>query len=64
MRGGTQATLALDLPAGSYRAEWINTRTGACDRSERFDHRGGTRKLESPAYRDDVALRVLREEKR
>ncbi len=58
VRGGTQATLDLDLPAGKYRAEWINTKTGAADKKEDFEHGGGTKKLSSPPYHEDIALRV------
>jgi hypothetical protein len=64
VRGGTQATLDMAMPAGKYRAEWINTRTGAVDRTEDFEHDGGTRTLASPAYRDDIALRVRRSQTR
>jgi hypothetical protein len=60
VRGGTQATLDMEMPAGKYRAEWINTKTGAVDKSEDFEHKDGTKSLASPAYRDDIALRVRR----
>ena len=60
LSGGTQANLALRLPAGSYHAEWINPRTGKVDKEERFRHEGGARRLVSPEYREDVALRVRR----
>ena len=56
VKGGVQAELALDLPRGSYRAEWVNTKTGAIDKTEDFDHDGGARKLSSPTYDEDVAL--------
>jgi hypothetical protein len=59
LNGGAQADLVLDLPGGSYRADWINTRTGALYKSETFNHGGGRRALSSPAYQDDVALRLL-----
>jgi hypothetical protein len=58
VRGGTQATLDVALPAGKYRAEWINTKTGAVDKNEEFQHDGGTKRLASPAYEEDIALRV------
>jgi hypothetical protein len=60
VRGGTQATLELALPVGKYRAEWINTKTGAVDKKEEFEHGGGTKKLASPPYQEDIALRVRR----
>lgn len=59
--GGNQATIELDLPAGSYRAEWINTKTGAQDKAEQIQHAGGVAKLASPPYREDIALRVQRQ---
>jgi len=59
VRGGSQAELAVELPAGTYRAQWVNTRSGAVDRDETFDHAGGTRKLVSPAYVEDIALRIV-----
>jgi hypothetical protein len=62
VRGGVAAELALEMPAGAYRAEWINTRTGKVDKSESFRHTGGARTLSAPAYTEDIALRVLRVE--
>ncbi len=58
VQGGSQATLRLDLPAGSYRAEWIDTKTGQAAKAEAFDHGGGERALESPAYEADIALGI------
>jgi hypothetical protein len=58
LRGGSQARLALELPAGKYRAEWVNTKTGQVDGQEQFQHAGGARELVSPAYEADIALRV------
>ncbi len=51
--------LQLALPAGAWRAEWIDTKTGAVAR--RTDLTGdGVRSLEAPAFEDDIALRVVR----
>lgn len=60
LAGGSQATLSLDLPAGSYLAEWVDTRTGEVVLAESFRHAGGPWILASPAYAEDIALRVLR----
>ncbi|HEX7897451.1 MAG TPA: LamG-like jellyroll fold domain-containing protein [Planctomycetota bacterium] len=57
---GTQANLVLNLPAANYRAEWVNTKTGAVDKAEDVAHGGGSRTLASPAYTQDIALRVRR----
>ena len=61
VHGGTRADLVLRLPAGSYRAEWVNTKTGAVEKSETFRHAVGSRAFASPAYAEDIALRVARQ---
>ena len=50
----------LDLPAGDYRAEWVDPKTGEVDEGESFAHAGGDRTFVSPAYEEDIALRVRR----
>ena len=57
----TSVTLTLDLSQGTYRAEWIDTLS--CERSdgESFAHGGGPRALASPAFAEDLALRLLSE---
>ena len=59
--GGPQTQVALELPAGSYRAEWVNTLTGDVELGEKISHTGGTRTLTSPPYAEDIALRLQRE---
>lgn len=61
LNGGAQAELELAIPAGRYRAEWINTHTGAAETLRAFDHTGGAKFLASPPYSEDIALRVRRE---
>ncbi|HYT91113.1 MAG TPA: DUF6298 domain-containing protein [Gemmataceae bacterium] len=58
VRGGVAVELTLELPAGGYRAEWLNPRTGQVDRAEDFRHNGGERSLVAPAYTEDIALRL------
>src|SRR5206468_421451 len=58
VKGGTRAELVLDLSAGPYRAEWIDTKSGKVARAEDFEHKGGARSLASPDYAGDIALRV------
>lgn len=57
LRGGTQADLELNLPAGTYRGRWLDPRSGVTsgDVAE-FTHGGGTRTFPSPAYQEDVVL--------
>jgi len=52
--------LTLDLPAGSYKAEWVNPKTGDVDKVAEFSHEGGPKALSSPAFTEDVALRLVR----
>ncbi len=59
--GGPEITLQLQVPAGRYHAEWIDTRTGAVDKSEDINHGAGILMLASPSYRADVALRLVRQ---
>ncbi len=60
VRDGTRAELTLDLPAGNYQAEWVNTRTGKVDAVEDVRHAGGECLLKSPEYTEDIALRIRR----
>lgn len=60
INGGTRADLILDLSAGHYKAEWIDTKTGAANKIQTIEHSGGRRRLVSPTYIDDIALRVVR----
>ena len=61
LRGGVGATLILNLPAGAYQAEWLDTQSGRIAKSERIE--GGPRTtLTGPAYDQDIALRIVRAE--
>lgn len=60
LNGGAKAELAIELPAGAYKAQWVDTKTGAVAAEEAFTHGGGVRTLASPAYKDDIALRITR----
>jgi hypothetical protein len=53
-----EAQVTLDMPAGRYRAEWVDTRTGNIAFGDDFDHPGGPRVLKGPRYAEDIALRV------
>jgi hypothetical protein len=59
--GGPGTTLLCNVPDGRYHAEWINTLTGAVDKTEDVSHAGGTLRLDSPPYSDDIALRLVRQ---
>jgi hypothetical protein len=52
------AELELELSAGTYRAEWLDTLTGVMGEPALLIHDGGTCVLTSPTFREDTALRV------
>lgn len=51
--------LVLDLPEGTWKAEWIQPADGAVLHTE--TKAGGPLALTSPPFTEDIALRVLRE---
>jgi hypothetical protein len=59
-RGGKQAEVAIELPAGPNRAEWMSPLTGRLAAADDLDHQGGDRELRSPAYENDIALRLTK----
>jgi hypothetical protein len=54
--------LTLDLPAGTYRAEWVNPSNGALLSMETFTHSDGPRSVSAPRHTVDVALRLRRKD--
>jgi hypothetical protein len=54
---GKAVSVRLELNAGSFNVEWINPRTGKTDKTQHLAH-GGEATLESPAFSQDIALRV------
>jgi hypothetical protein len=58
LAGGSQARLEVELPAGVYQAEWMDTKSGSVLLREAFQHAGGMRAIESPPYQQDVALSI------
>jgi hypothetical protein len=55
------AELAIELPAGDYKAQWINVLDGKVASSERFKHAGGAKTLQAVKHELDVALRIVAE---
>jgi hypothetical protein len=64
VRGGSQIDLAVDLPAGAYRAEWVSTKTGKVEKKEEVKSLGRDHILVSPKYTEDIALRIVRTTKK
>lgn len=61
VRGDGRTRLALELPAGRYREEWVDTKDGRVVQTGAWSHPGGRRSDESPPYVADVALRLQAE---
>ena len=57
--GGTRVELTLEIPAGRYRLEWVNTRTGEVAKRQDLDSQGKALVVESPQYTEDVAARII-----
>jgi hypothetical protein len=53
------ARLSVDLPAGEYESQWIDTQTGRVLARDTFSHPGGQRQLASPSFREDIALKIV-----
>jgi hypothetical protein len=58
--GDYQEQLVVKLPPGRYRAEWVDPETGAVAGSETFSHQAGDRRLQTPLYKIDLALKIKR----
>lgn len=54
------AELTVELPPGNYFSEWLNPITGAFEKKETFNHSVVTRVIVSPAFTEDIALRIVR----
>jgi hypothetical protein len=59
LKGSPSPALRLRLAPGRYRAEWIDTKTGAVSKAEEITAAGETT-LQPPPYTDDIALRIRR----
>jgi hypothetical protein len=58
--GGVQTNLSLELPAGNYRAEWMDPLTGRSVQRTKLRHPGGITSIASPASAPEMVLRILR----
>jgi hypothetical protein len=59
-RGGNKAGAQLDLPGGEYEVEWLDPVACKSLSKGTFTHRGGARTFDSPAYMQDVVMRIQR----
>jgi hypothetical protein len=58
--GPQQLELFLSVPSGSYQAEWISTKSGHIEKTEKFKSTGEPHAVRSPSYSEDIALRIRR----
>jgi hypothetical protein len=58
LKGGKQADLRVEVPAGMYVVEWLDTKTGKVVRRQTASDKKGLILLRSPAYVEDIALRI------
>lgn len=58
--GGPVTVLTLEVPAGQYRADWINPLTGKIEKSEEVNFGIPLLRLKVPPYQQDIALRLLK----
>ena len=60
VKGGTKVELTLEIPAGNYTAEWLDTKTGVMNGTQNLTLNEGKIRFVSPEYSEDIALRILR----
>jgi len=60
IKGHSTLPLALELPGGSYSAEWVHPKSGESEAIKTVRHEGGRLELGLPAYEEDLALRLTR----
>jgi hypothetical protein len=59
IEGPAPVEVSLNLPAGRYRAEWVNVLGDASPNPIEFDHVGRLAKLNSPMFESEIALKVV-----
>jgi hypothetical protein len=59
--GPTKVT--LNLPAGDYAGAWVNVKSGVAERAFDVKASGGSEILESPDFKNGIALRLIRASK-
>jgi len=60
--GNGPSEIALTLPGGRFERRWIDVRTGAVEDRKEFEHKGGRIVIDSPPFRNGIALRISRRE--
>ena len=58
IHAGPKEQLALGIPPGRYRAEWLRPTDGRTVRTDTHDHPGGSLVLTTPIFSEDLALHL------
>ncbi len=58
--GDYSEDLTLDLPAGTYKLDWVEPATGKVLKTDTVKHDGGSLKSTTPRHSVDIALRIKR----
>jgi hypothetical protein len=58
--GNYSESLVLKLPAGTYKADWVDAASGSVVHTDTFTHKEGNRTFTTPAHSVDIALRIKR----
>lgn len=58
VEGGRPGPLLLDIAAGRYRVEWVDTRDGSVVKREQLEHAGSQMRLIPPSFTHDIALAI------
>jgi hypothetical protein len=58
--GAYEESLILDLPAGTYQADWVDPSTGEILGTKTLRHAGGHCTVSTPKHAVDMALRIKR----
>ena len=61
--GNGPSAITMKLPAADYSGEWIDIRTGNTTSLNRFRHFGGEKVIQTPEFRNGIALRLIRMQK-
>lgn len=60
MEGRKPAAITLDLPSGSYVAEWIDPESGRTGRRENWEQDQQSKAMPCPDFGNEIALRIVR----
>jgi hypothetical protein len=58
--GNYRETLVLNLPGGTYKADWVDPASGSLISTVTFTHQGGNEPFITPLHAVDIALRIKR----